>query len=71
TELFAGSISDGERLFTIDENTAIVGDGRRWTTVGSGAARILESGSWRTFPSGEGFSSDPVGERTRSREAAS
>jgi cyanophycinase-like exopeptidase len=71
TELFAGSISDGERLFTIDENTAVVGDGRRWTTVGSGAARILESGSWRTFPSGEGFSSDPVGERTRSQEAAS
>jgi cyanophycinase len=69
--VFIGALSDGERLFTIDENTAVVGDGRRWTTVGSGAARILESGSWCTFPSGEGFSTDAAGEGTRSEEPAS
>lgn len=70
SDLFAGSLSDGERLFAIDENTAVVGDGRRWTTVGSGAARILESGSWSTYPSGEGFTTDPAEERQRSEEPA-
>jgi cyanophycinase len=60
SDLFVGALSDGERLFAIDENTAVVGDGRRWITVGSGSARVLESGSWHTYPSGEGFTTEPA-----------
>jgi cyanophycinase-like exopeptidase len=54
-ELFVAAVPPGNRLFAIDERTAVVGDGRDWHVMGRGSASLLERGEWRTFPSGQTF----------------
>jgi cyanophycinase-like exopeptidase len=49
------SVPDGDQLFAIDEDTAVVGDGHDWEVVGAGDAHVWLDGSWRQHAAGTRF----------------
>ncbi len=56
TDFVIASVPEGSSLFTIDENTAVVGDGSDWSVVGAGGAHVMLDGMWQHHGPGATFS---------------
>jgi cyanophycinase len=51
----AGSLSPGQTLVAIDEETAMVGDGRTWQVLGRSGVHLLLDGTWTHHGKGDAF----------------
>ena len=55
TTFIAGSVTPGETLIGIDEDTAMIGDGADWEVVGSAGVHVLGGEVWTEHRGGEAF----------------
>ena len=55
TEFIVSSVTDGQVLVGIDEQTAMLGDGSRWLVRGRGGVHVRLDGAFTAFGDGDSF----------------